>query len=142
MVSQKEAEVNLKMSLESTQIAYDTRKDGRSLQGLQVLGMLFLPASLCSVRHELLKYCPHTNQSTPQSVLGMGFFTTQPDNSGHPQFLVSQRWWIFVVVAVTLTLFTLLIMTGMSTWRRWSIVRKNVVTGRPQYDEEKVSSVG
>lgn len=49
MVSQRDAELNMQMALESTQIARDTRQDGKSLAALQILGAVFLPVSLCTV---------------------------------------------------------------------------------------------
>lgn len=49
MVNQRDAEINIKMATESTQIARSSQEDGKSLRMIQILTMIFLPASLFSV---------------------------------------------------------------------------------------------
>jgi hypothetical protein len=49
MVNQRDAELNIQMARESTQIARSSRDDGRSLRTIQILTKIFLPASLFSV---------------------------------------------------------------------------------------------
>lgn len=49
MVSQRDSEMTIQMAGESTKIARVTYQDGQSLRAIQVLTMVFLPASLCSV---------------------------------------------------------------------------------------------
>lgn len=49
MVSQRDSELNIQMAGESTKIARVTYQDGQSLRVIQILTMVFLPASLCSV---------------------------------------------------------------------------------------------
>ncbi|KAI9887012.1 MAG: hypothetical protein M1823_001156 [Watsoniomyces obsoletus] len=108
MVNQGDAEINLQMAAESTEIAKATRQDGQSLQALQILGTLFLPASLCS------------------SILGMGFFTTQPDDSGRAQFIASNKWWIFIAFAIPLTIVSLGIVSILNAWQRWRNHRRRM----------------
>ncbi len=49
----------------------------------------------------------------------MGFFTTQPDDSGRGQFVASNKWWIFIAFAVPLTIFSLGIVSILKTWQHW-----------------------
>lgn len=53
MVNQRDSDVNLRVASETAQIARDAREDGQSLRIIQILSMLFLPASLISVIHAL-----------------------------------------------------------------------------------------
>jgi len=85
MVNQKDAEVNLKMSAESTQIARASFNDGQALRFIQIMSMFFLPASLVS------------------SIFGMGFFSTETTDTGAVRFNVSNRWWLYIAVSVPVT---------------------------------------
>ena len=83
------------MASESTQIARASHQDNRSLRIIQIMSMLFLPASLVS------------------SIFGMGFFSTSAGDDGKSVFVVSGNWWLYIAVSVPLTVFTLfLFMSG------------------------------
>ncbi|KAL0632762.1 hypothetical protein Q9L58_008350 [Maublancomyces gigas] len=68
MVSQRDSEMTIQMAGESTKIARVTYQDGQSLRAIQILTMVFLPASLCS------------------GIFGMGFFDTSSDDGGNVNF--------------------------------------------------------
>ncbi|KAG4437607.1 hypothetical protein IFR05_006911 [Cadophora sp. M221] len=78
---------SLKIAEESTKIAQETRKDGMSMKTIATLSMLYLPASFVC------------------SVFGTNFFALDTDG-GERSFVVSNLWWIIVVVAVPVTLVT------------------------------------
>lgn len=82
------------MASESTQIARASHQDNRSLRIIQIMSMLFLPASLVS------------------SIFGMGFFSTSAGNDGKSVFVVSGRWWWYVAVSLPLTISVILFMSG------------------------------
>lgn len=82
------------MASESTQIARASHQDNRSLRIIQIMSMLFLPASLVS------------------SIFGMGFFNTSAGNDGKSVFVVSGSWWLYIAVSVPLTIFVILFMSG------------------------------
>lgn len=90
LVNQRDSELNMQMAAESTTIARASHQDNRSLRIIQVLSMVFLPASLVS------------------GIFGMGFFTTQQDAS-NPVFIVSGKWWLYIAVTVPLTLAILIL---------------------------------
>ncbi|KAL9124030.1 MAG: hypothetical protein Q9217_006598 [Psora testacea] len=117
MINQRDAEVNIKMATESTQIARASHQDSRSLRIIQILSVFFLPASLVS------------------SIFGMGFFSTSQGDDGRPVLMISSRWWIYVAVSIPLTIFCVIIMSG------WNIVSKpqNTRHMRP-LDLEKAAS--
>lgn len=84
--------VNLRMARESTQIARASHQDSRALRYIQILSMLFLPASLVS------------------SIFGMGFFSTSQDTHGKAIFTISHNWWLYLAISVPLTILCLLSM--------------------------------
>lgn len=88
------------MAAESTYITRVSHEDNRSLRIIQILTIVFLPASLLA------------------SIFGMGFFSTQPGDDGGVVFLVSHKWWIYLAVSVPLTAALLVLMRGYSTYQR------------------------
>ncbi len=84
--------VNLQMATESTQIARSSHQDSRSLWIIQILSMLFLPASLVS------------------SIFGMGFFSTSQGTDGRAVFTISHNWWLYIAISVPLTVVCLVSM--------------------------------
>lgn len=80
------------MATESTQIARASHQDSRALRIIQILSMLFLPASLVS------------------SIFGMGFFNTSQGTDGQAIFTISQNWWLYIAISVPLTVFCLMFM--------------------------------
>ena len=94
MVNQRDAEVNIRMAMESTRIARASHQDSRALRVIQILSMLFLPASLVS------------------SIFGMGFFTTSHGRDGRPVLLVSGGWWLYIAISIPLTAICLFFLGG------------------------------
>lgn len=80
------------MATESTQIARASHQDSRALRIIQILSMLFLPASLVS------------------SIFGMGFFNTSQGTDGQAVFTVSNDWWLYIAISLPLTVFCLMFM--------------------------------
>ena len=60
----------------------------------------------------------------------MGFFSTQSDANGQPQFMVSHNWWFFLALAVPMTAFTMLSMVVGIAWQRWSEKRMHLDLAR------------
>lgn len=73
------------MATESTQIARASHQDSRALRVIQILSMLFLPASLVS------------------SIFGMGFFNTSQGTDGQAIFTISNSWWLYIAISLPLT---------------------------------------
>lgn len=73
------------MAEESTSVAVASHQDNRSLRIIQIMSMIFLPASFVS------------------GIFGMGFFSTSTGNHDEPVFVVSHNWWLYLAVAVPLT---------------------------------------
>ena len=90
------------MATESTQTARASHQDSRALRIIQILSMLFLPASLVS------------------SIFGMGFFSTSQGTDGQATLLISKNWWLYVAISVPLTVLCLGFMGGwnMLTYRK------------------------
>ena len=86
--------VNLGMATESTQLARASHKDSRALRVIQILSILFLPASLIS------------------SIFGMGFFTTSQGADGQAIFSVSNKWWLYIAISIPVTILCLIFMGG------------------------------
>ena len=80
------------MATESTLIARASHQDSRALRYIQILSMLFLPASLVS------------------SIFGMGFFSTSQDENGKAIFTISHNWWLYLAISVPLTVLCLVSM--------------------------------
>lgn len=118
LVNQREVEISKQMSAESTVIARSAHQDGQSLRIIQYLGLLFLPLSLCT------------------SVFGMGFFSTEQADSG-TSFLVSDRWWWFLALAIPFTVVVLL-MAWASSW--FSLKQAEVRRKSDMTDLEKMLS--
>ena len=95
------------MATESTQIARASHQDSQALRIIQILSMLFLPASLVS------------------SIFGMGFFSTSQGTDGQATLLISKNWWLYVAISVPLTVLCLGFMGGwnMLAYRKWGIRR-------------------
>lgn len=81
--------LNIRMAAESTDIARRSHQDSRSLRIIQIMSMVFLPASLIS------------------SIFGMGFFSTSLVEGGGTQFAISDNWWWYIAVSFPLTAVTL-----------------------------------
>jgi len=79
-------QANIEVATESASIARASHQDNQSLRIIQILSMVFLPASLVS------------------SIFGMGFFNTQPRENGSAQFTVSGNWWWYIAISVPVTL--------------------------------------
>ncbi|KAH0604229.1 uncharacterized protein H6S33_006606 [Morchella sextelata] len=101
MVNQRDAELNIQMARESTQIARSSRDDGRSLRTIQILTMIFLPASLFS------------------GIFGMGFFNTDTDDNGNIRFSVSSNWWWYPALTIPMTAVTMLTLVGRKLGEKW-----------------------
>lgn len=108
MVNQRDAEINIKMATESTQIARSSQEDGKSLRMIQILTMIFLPASLFS------------------GIFGMGFFNTDADESGDVRFSVSSNWWWYLALTIPVTAMTLLTMFRWKAGEKWRTKRMSV----------------
>ena len=85
------------MATESTTIARASHQDSRALRYIQILSMLFLPASLVS------------------SIFGMGFFSTSTDSNGKTIFTISHNWWLYLAISIPLTILCLLSMGWYNT---------------------------
>ena len=104
------------MATESTQIARASHQDSRVLRIIQILSMIFLPASLVS------------------SIFGMGFFSTSQDTNGRAVFTISNSWWLYLAISVPLTAFCLVFMGS------YNIVFKLRARQTPPLDMEKAPS--
>lgn len=79
------------IATESASIAQGARQDSYAMKTIAVLTMFFLPATFIS------------------SLLGTNLFVLDTSGNGKAQLIVSELWWIYLVSAVPLTLFTLLV---------------------------------
>ncbi|KAL2037279.1 hypothetical protein N7G274_009968 [Stereocaulon virgatum] len=79
------------IATESTNIAHEARQDSSSMKTIAVLTMFFLPATFVS------------------SLLGTNLVALNTNGTGRAKFVVSELWWIYLVSAVPLTLFTLFV---------------------------------
>ena len=110
----EDVQINLKMATESTQIARASHRDSRSLRIIQILSVLFLPASLVS------------------SIFGMGFFTTSQGVDGQPVLMTSSSWWLYIAVSVPLNIVYLVVLGGFNM-----ISKTNKRRNTRQFDMEK-----
>lgn len=113
--------VNIKMGTESTKIARASHEDSRALRVIQILSMLFLPASLVS------------------SVFGMGFFNTSPGNDGQPVFVISGRWWWYIAISVPLTVICMLVLGGYNIMVRLKFGQGTALDMKPTWSEKAAS---
>ncbi len=79
------------IATESASIAQGARQDSYAMKTIAVLTIFFLPATFIS------------------SLLGTNLFVLDTSGNGKAQLIVSELWWIYLVSAVPLTLFTLLV---------------------------------
>ncbi|KAF5966755.1 hypothetical protein FBULB1_11499 [Fusarium bulbicola] len=92
-IGRKDARINQDISRVNLEVAQMTRLDGSLMKSIAMLGMVFLPATFVS------------------TFFSMGFFQwTKEDGEGNP--MLSPYFWVYVVVAVGLTLFTMLVFYG------------------------------
>ncbi|KAF2493174.1 hypothetical protein BU16DRAFT_540895 [Lophium mytilinum] len=98
MMTQRDSEINLRMAAESTNMARASQEDNRSLRVIQIIGAIFLPGSFIA------------------SIFGMGFFTTNVNDQGNAVFSASSRWWIYLAVAVPVTILILILMGAYQMW--------------------------
>jgi len=84
----------------SASIAYETRRDSAAMKTIATLTMLYLPATfICSL-------------------FGTNFFALSTNGPGDPVFVVSNLWWMYLVLAIPLTCLNLFV------WRVWLNRRK------------------
>ncbi len=79
------------IATESASIAQGARQDSYAMKTIAVLTIFFLPATFIS------------------SLLGTNLFALDTSGNGKAKLIVSELWWIYLVSAVPLTLFTLLV---------------------------------
>ena len=79
------------IATESASIAQGARQDSYAMKTIAVLTMFFLPATFIS------------------SLLGTNLFVLDTSGNGKAKLIVSELWWIYLVSAVPLTLFTLFV---------------------------------
>ena len=101
------------MAAESTQIARASHQDSRALRIIQILSIVFLPASLVS------------------SIFGMGFFNTSQGANGQAIFTISNSWWLYVAISIPLTVLCLMFMGG------WNMAFKLKARRTAPLDTEK-----
>ncbi|KAI3574965.1 hypothetical protein IWW34DRAFT_883276 [Fusarium oxysporum f. sp. albedinis] len=89
-IGRKDARINQEISRVNLEVAKMARLDGSLMKSIAMLGMVFLPATFVS------------------TFLSMGFFQwTKEDGEGNE--MLSPYFWVYIVVAVGLTIFTMLI---------------------------------
>ncbi|PNP75759.1 hypothetical protein FNYG_10837 [Fusarium nygamai] len=89
-IGRKDARINQEISRVNLEVAQVTRLDGSLMKSIAMLGMVFLPATFVS------------------TFFSMGFFQwTKEDGEGNQ--MLSPYFWVYVVVAVGLTIFTMLV---------------------------------
>ncbi|SCV58510.1 uncharacterized protein FFB14_15688 [Fusarium fujikuroi] len=87
-IGRKDARTNQKISCVSLEVAQMTRLDGNLMKSIAMLGMVFLPATFVS------------------TFFSMGFFQWTSEDVEQNE-LLSPYFWIYVVVAIGLTVFTM-----------------------------------
>ncbi|KAF5562714.1 hypothetical protein FNAPI_3033 [Fusarium napiforme] len=87
-IGRKDARTNQKISRVSLEVAQMTRLDGSLMKSIAMLGMVFLPANFVS------------------TFFSMGFFQWTGEG-GERNEILSPYFWIYVVVAIGLTIFTM-----------------------------------
>ena len=115
------------IATESASIAQAARQDSYAMKTIAVLTMFFLPATFIS------------------SLLGTNLFVL--DTSGHDgkgKLIVSELWWIYLVSAVPLTLFTLLVWWLYLQWllkaRKRRIAKAGMNGGGTPVEMQNLSS--
>ncbi|RKK31956.1 hypothetical protein BFJ67_g14994 [Fusarium oxysporum f. sp. cepae] len=89
-IGRKDARINQEISRVNLEVAKMARLDGSLMKFIAMLGMVFLPATFVS------------------TFFSMGFFQwTKEDREGNE--MLSPYFWVYIVVAVGLTIFTMLI---------------------------------
>ena len=106
------------IATESASIAQGARQDSYAMKTIAVLTMFFLPATFIS------------------SLLGTNLFVLDTSGDGKAQLIVSELWWIYLVSAVPLTLFTLLVWWLYLQWLLKA--RKNRIAKRATNDSTPV----
>lgn len=114
-------------SLVAADLARAAQLDSYTMKTISVLGLLFLPGTFISVRsHSMLIFfkLPH---HTLQTVFSMSFFSFSPGTDGQaPLWTVSKEFWIYWVIAVPLTVLTIV------SWNHWQNSLPTQATTRGQ----------
>lgn len=99
LITGHDSTINRQIATESAKIARDARKDSVSMKIIAGMTMLYLPGTfVCSLFG--------TNLIALDTSTG----------TNEPAFIVSRLWWLYLVFAVPLTIFTML---GFLLWRRF-----------------------
>ena len=106
------------IATESASIAQGARQDSYAMKTIAVLTMFFLPATFIS------------------SLLGTNLFVLDTSGNGKAKLIVSELWWIYLVSAVPLTLFTLLVWWLYLQWLLKA--RKRRIAKRAMNDDTPV----
>jgi hypothetical protein len=90
----------------ASQIALTSQRDGQTIKGISILGMLFLPGTYISVRS--LRGMTRLSYADDQQVLfSMSFFHFVPSaDSASKQWTVSPKSWMYWVVTIPVTALT------------------------------------
>ena len=103
--------------------------DNATVKVVTLVTLIYLPASFVSVRLPFHPLCSSARKDLLirlQTLLGMNLFDFDGGNDGG-EFTVSRQFWIFVIVAVPLTLLTLA-SWYLITQRRLRLIRKHRIS--------------
>ena len=89
LLANRDSKVNSDIARESAVIAHEARQDGAAMMTIAVLTMIFLPATFVS------------------AILGSNLFALEDNGAGEHSFVVSDLWWVYLVIAIPLTLITM-----------------------------------
>jgi hypothetical protein len=97
LITGHDSGINLRIASETAKVAHEAKKDSTSMKIIAGVTMFYLPATFVC------------------SLFGTNFVALNTSTS-EPTFIVSKLWWVYVAIAVPLTVAT---MMGFLVWRRW-----------------------
>lgn len=110
----------------------ETFDDNATVRVVTVVTLIYLPASFVSVSMTAASWTARLTRG--QTVLGMNLFSFH-DGDGNQNFTISKQFWIFVVLAVPLTLLT------VGSWfifTRRRVLRRKLQRGDDPIEEKSL----
>lgn len=110
----------------------ETFDDNATVRVVTVVTLIYLPASFVSVSMAAASWTARLTRG--QTVLGMNLFSFH-DGKGTQNFTISKQFWIFVVLAVPLTLLTL---GSWFIFTRRRVLRRKLQRSDDQIEEKSL----
>jgi len=108
VLGHEDSQVNIELAKDQKRIAQETKRDSTSMTAIAIVTMFFLPGTFTAVSVDLPNCARgenHADHLAQQTFFALPYFASDTETTGF------QRFWVYWVVTIPLTIFTLAMWT-------------------------------